>query len=122
MPSCWVILNLFIACAFAVPVPAFINLPFRHAGPMRIDSLGRSQNGAVNKIILGPNRVAYTASVSGGVWRSDDITVDSPRWWPLTDDLVDTLHLILLISAGLQLLPRYYARRYEFRGDLCHLR
>lgn len=55
---------------------------------MRIDSRGRSQNGAVNKILLGPGRVAYAASVAGGVWRTDDITVDSPRWRPLTDNLV----------------------------------
>lgn len=88
MRYCWLILGLAIACAVAAPIPAFIDLPFRHAGPMRIDSRGRSQNGAVNKILLGPGRVAYAASVAGGVWRTDDITVDSPRWRPLTDNLV----------------------------------
>lgn len=77
-----------IACAAAAPIPAFIDLPFRNAGPTRINSVGRSQNGAVNKILLGSNRIAYAASVAGGVWRTEDIAVDSPRWRPLTDNLV----------------------------------
>jgi hypothetical protein len=81
-------LAFFAVLAAATPVPAYIDLPIRHAGPMRIDSRGRAQNGAVNKILLSEGRVAYAASVAGGIWRTENIKDASPRWRPLTDDLV----------------------------------
>src|SRR5262245_48145202 len=44
--------------------------------------------GAVEAVAIGPDhKLAYAATVSGGIWRTDDITAANPTWVPQTDSL-----------------------------------
>lgn len=104
----WLAIFLCVTSAFSAPFSPVINLSFTHAGPMRIDSLGRSQNGAVNKILLGPNRTAYVAAVAGGIWKTQDITVASPRWKPLTDDLVGLFFLFQIPNLFVEIIVNHF--------------
>src|SRR5262245_20971497 len=44
--------------------------------------------GAVEAVAIGPDhKVAYAATVNGGIWRTDDITATNPNWVSQTDKL-----------------------------------